>query len=159
MDLFVAGVGSGVLATVVMDVLNRLVARTGILSRMDMGTLGRMAAGWVRGHFRYGHPQEIAPVANEGLYGVATHYTIGVSFALAYLVGWNLWVGGPASPVWALPYGVATTAASWFLVYPAMGLGVCGRRSPDGIKAPLSSLVNHVFYGVGLAMGTALLAT
>jgi hypothetical protein len=65
-------------------------------------------------------------------------------------------VGGPVSPVGALAYGVATTAASYFFVYPSMGLGVFGRRSPEGIKAPVSSLANHLFYGVGLAVAVAL---
>jgi hypothetical protein len=37
-----------------------------------------------------------------------------------------------------------------------MGLGVFGRRSPDGIKAPLSSLANHLFFGVGMAVAVAL---
>ena len=55
-----------------------------------------------------------------------------------------------------IAYGVATTVASYFFVFPSMGLGVFGRRSPEGIRAPLSSLANHLFYGVGLAVGVAM---
>jgi len=51
-----------------------------------------------------------------------------------------------------------TTVASWFLVYPSMGLGICGRRSPDGIKAPSSSFFNHLFYGIGITIGIILLS-
>jgi hypothetical protein len=58
----------------------------------------------------------------------------------------------PSSPAF---YGIATTVASLFLVFPALGMGVCGRRSPEGIKSPLSSLANHLFYGLGLAVGIA----
>ena len=58
--------------------------------------------------------------------------------------------------VWALAYGVATTAASHFYVLPSMGLGVFGRRSPEGIKGPLSPLANHLFYGVGIAVAVTL---
>jgi len=72
------------------------------------------------------------------------------------VLGWDLLVGGPASPVWALVYGVATTVASYFFVFPSMGLGAFGRRSPDGIRAPLSSLANHFFFGVGMAVAVAL---
>ena len=75
---------------------------------------------------------------------------------VTYVLIWDLLVGGPASPIWALAYGVATTIASWFFVFPSMGLGVFGRRSPEGIRAPLSSLGNHLFYGVGIAVGIAL---
>ena len=156
MDLVVTGVVAGVLGTLVMDLLNLLFARTGMLSKIDVGMIGRMAVGWSRGRFRYGHPSEMEQVANEMLYGYVTHYTIGVGLAVPYVLGWDLFVGGPASPVWALVYGVATTVAAYFFVLPSMGLGVFGRLSPEGIRLPLSSLANHLFYGVGLALGIAL---
>ena len=156
MDLVVAGVVAGVLGTLVMDSLNLLFARAGIVSRIDVGGIGRMAVGWARGRFRYGHPSEMEKVANEMLYGYVTHYAIGVGLAVPYVLGWDLLIGGPASPVWAVAYGVATTVASWFFVYPSMGLGVFGRRSPEGLRAPLSSLANHLFYGLGIAVGIVL---
>jgi uncharacterized membrane protein YeaQ/YmgE (transglycosylase-associated protein family) len=156
MGLVATGLVAGVLGTLVMDSLNLLVSRTGMISKIDVGMIGRMAAGWARGRFRYGHPNEMEQAANEMLYGYATHYAIGMGLALPYVLGWDLLVGGPASPAWALAYGVATTAASYFFVFPSMGLGVFGRRSPEGIRAPLSSLANHAFYGVGIAAGIAL---
>ena len=113
MDLIVTGVVAGVLGTLVMDSLNHLFARTGMLSKIDVGMIGRMSAGWARGRFRYRHPGEMEQVANEMLYGYITHYTIGVGLAVIYVLGWDLLVGGPASPVWALAYGVATTVASF----------------------------------------------
>ena len=157
MDLVVTGVVAGVLGTLVMDFLNLLCARTGMISKIEMGTIGRMAVGWAHGRFRYGNPSEMQQVANEKLYGYVTHYAIGVSLAVPFVFGWDLLVGGPVSPVWALAYGLATTVASLFFVYPSMGLGVAGRRSPEGMRAPLSSLANHLFYGVGLAVGIALM--
>jgi hypothetical protein len=127
-----------------------------MLSKIDMGMIGRMSAGWARGRFRYRHPGEMEQVANEMLYGYITHYTIGVVLAGTYVLGWDLLVGGPASPAWALAYGFATTVASLFFVFPSMGLGVFGRRSPEGIRSPLSSLANHLFYGVGMAVAVTL---
>ena len=156
MDLVVTGVVAGVLGTLVMDSLNRLFARTGMLLKIDMTMIGRMSVGWAHGRFRYRSPSEMEQVANEKLYGYITHYTIGVGLAVTYLLSWDLLVGGPASPVWALVYGVATTVASHFFVFPSMGLGVFGRRSPEGIRSPLSSLANHLFYGVGIAVAVAL---
>lgn len=46
MDLVVAGVVGGVLGTVAMDLLNLLFARAGIISKIDVGMIGRMAVGW-----------------------------------------------------------------------------------------------------------------
>jgi hypothetical protein len=98
----------------------------------------------------------VEPVAHERLCGVVTHYAIGVALAVPYVLGWAVLIGGSASPAWAIAYGVTTTVASYFFMYPSMGLGVLGLRSPDGMRAPLSSLANHLFYGVGLAVGIAL---
>jgi uncharacterized membrane protein YeaQ/YmgE (transglycosylase-associated protein family) len=157
MDLIVVGVVAGVLGTLAMDSLNHLFARTGMLLKIEVGMIGRMAVGWTRGRFRYDHPGKMEQVANEKLYGYVTHYAIGVALAVPYVLGWDILIGGPASPIWALAYGVATTVASYFFVYPSMGFGVFGRRSPEGTIAILSPLANHLFYGVGLALGIALM--
>ena len=101
-------------------------------------------------------PGEMEQLANEAFYGYITHYAIGVGLAIPFLLGWDLLVGGLASPIWTLVYGVATTVASLFFVFPSMGLGVFGRRSPEGIRSPLSSLANHLFYGVGMAVAVTL---
>jgi hypothetical protein len=135
-----------------MDFLNHLFARGGMLLKIDARMIGRMSAGWARGRFQYRNPGEMQQIANELLYGYITHYAIGVGLAIPFVLGWAIIVGGPVSPVWALIYGVATTVASVFFVYPSMGLGVFGWRSPDGIKAPLSSLANHFFFGLGMAV-------
>ena len=156
MNLFLTGVLAGVLGTLAMDSLNLVFARTGVLLRIDIGTIGRMSAGWARGRFRYRHPSEMKPVTNETLIGYITHYLIGVGLAVPFVLTWAHFSGGPAPPVWALAYGIATTVASVFVVYPSMGFGVFGRRSPDGIRAPLSSVANHFFFGVGMAAAVAL---
>jgi len=156
MDIVVTGVVAGVLGTLMMDSLNLIFARTGMLSKIEVGMIGRMAVGWARGRFSYEHPSEMRQAGNETLYGYITHYSIGVALAIPYVLGWDILVGGPASPVWAVAYGVATTVASYFFVFPSMGFGLFGRRSPEGLRAPLSSLANHLFYGLGLALGVAL---
>jgi hypothetical protein len=91
-------------------------------------------------------------VPNEMVYGFFTHYGIGVGLAIPFILGWNFFIGGPVSPLWTLTYGVATTVASVFFVYPSMGLGIFGWRSPEGIRAPLSSLANHFFFGIGMTI-------
>jgi hypothetical protein len=156
LDAIVTGVIAGLVGTLVMDALNILVARTQLISRIDVAMIGRMAAGWARGRFCYANPNEMQQVQSEVLIGIITHYTIGVVLSVPYVVGWSFLVGGSPTPAWALLYGIATTVASWFFVYPSMGMGAFGRLSPDGMKATLSSLANHLFYGLGLAIGVAL---
>ncbi len=156
MDFLISGIVAGVIGTIVMDLLNNLVARTGVFFKIDVVSIGRMAAGWTRGRFRYEHPDEMEHVTNEKIYGILMHFGIGVGLAVPFTVIWGLLVGNPVPPVWAFLYGVSTTAASFFIVYPLMGLGVCGMKSPEKIKAFISPLANHLFYGIGLSVGAAL---
>ena len=156
MDLIMTGFVAGVLGTLAMDLLNNLVSRTGVFLKIDVAMIGRMAVGWTHGRFRYGHPDEMEQVPNEMIYGYLAHFAIGVGLAVPFVLGWDFLVGGPASPVWAVLYGVATTAASFFFAYPSMGLGVFGRRLPERTIAFITPLANHLFYGVGLAVGVVL---
>lgn len=138
-----------------MDVLNHLFARAGALSKIEPEMIGRMVVGWGRGKFVYRHPSEMRKVAKEKAFGLAAHYFIGIGLAVPFVLCWGLITEEPLSPLWIFAYGVATTAASWFFVYPCMGFGAFGRRSPDGMKATISSLANHIFFGIGLALGIA----
>jgi len=157
MNLIISGIVAGVIGTMFMDLMNNLVARTGLLLKIDMALLGRMTAGWTHGRFIYNHPDELEPVPNEKIYGYLTHFAIGISLAVPFITLWGLFVKNPLTPFGAIIFGISTTAASFFLVYPSMGLGVCGLKSPVKIKAFVSPLANHFFYGVGLAIAVAIL--
>ena len=157
MDLLITGIVAGVIGTLIMDLLNNLVARTGVFFKIDVVMIGRMAAGWTRGRFRYEHPDEMEHVSNEMIYGYLMHFGIGVGLAVPFILSWGIWAGNPVPPICAFLYGVSTTAASFFFVYPSMGLGVCGMKSQEKIKAFISPLANHLFYGIGLALGVAII--
>jgi hypothetical protein len=59
MDLIVRGIGAGVLGTLVMDSLNLLFVRIGMILKIDMAMIGRMSVGWMRGCFCYSQPGEM----------------------------------------------------------------------------------------------------
>jgi hypothetical protein len=85
------------------------------------------------------------------------HYLIGITLAVLYVVGAK-WVGlSPASFLVAVGYGLATCAFPWFLVFPALGFGMCGRKGPPELRLFTSSLTNHLFYGLGLWWSAKLL--
>lgn len=157
MKLIGAGIFIGVVGTIVMDIGNILFSRVGLITRIDMKLLGRMAGGWLRGRFVYGHPDEMTPVAREMFLGVVTHYGIGIGLACIFVLGWSLLTPSPLSVMWTLVYGIGTTVASHFLVYPSMGLGVFGLNAPDGFRNMYSSLANHLFFGIGMALAVRLL--
>jgi len=156
MNLILSGIVAGIIGTTVMDLMNNLVARTGLLLKIDMLILGRMAAGWTHGRFLYKHPDEMEQVPGEMIYGYLTHFAIGIGLAMPFIAFWELLFENPITPFGAIMYGISTTAASFFLVYPSIGLGVCGTKHPERIKAFASPLANHFFYGVGLAIAVVI---
>jgi hypothetical protein len=50
----------------------------------------------------------------------------------------------------AIGYGLATCVFPWFLVLPALGFGLFGLKGPPELRLFTSSLMNHLFYGLGL---------
>lgn len=156
MDLVLMTVAAGVIGTIVMDVLNHAFARAGLIAKIDLRMIGRIADSWLRGRFFLERPDLAGPPAAETIRGCLAHYGTGLGLALVYVIGWRMLVGGSVAAVWALPYGLATTAVSWFLVYPSLGQGAFGRRSGQGVRPAVSSLANHGFFGVGMAMGIVL---
>ena len=55
--------------------------------------------------------------------------------------------------------GVATVAAPWFVMQPAMGAGFLATKTPTPLKNCLRSLANHAVFGAGLYLAAAGLAS
>ena len=82
--------------------------------------------------------------------GWITHYMIGILFAVAFVafVG-NDWLQHPTlSP--AIIFGVVTVLAPFFIMQPALGLGLAASKTPNPTQARLRSLMNHTAFGIGL---------
>ena len=50
----------------------------------------------------------------------------------------------------ALAFGVATVAAPFFLMQPAMGFGIASSKATNPNAARLRSLAAHTVFGIGL---------
>ena len=90
--------------------------------------------------------------------GWIAHYSIGVVFALVFVVlASGDWLARPTL-LPALLYGVGTVVFPFFILQPSLGLGIAASRAPRPSRARLKSLVTHTVFGVGLyvcALGTA----
>ena len=98
------------------------------------------------------------PIKHEMVIAVSGHYAIGVTLALVYLLTTSALGLTPRNPITALGFGVCTNVLPWLLMFPAMGYGVFGAHGPIGTRLFQSSLVNHLFYGVGLWLGASILS-
>jgi Protein of unknown function (DUF2938) len=112
--------------------------------------VGRWMAHLARGRLRHDAIARAAPIRGEAVIGWIAHYAIGIGFACFMpLFGGSEWIAQPTLAP-ALLVGVATVAAPFFVMQPAMGSGYAASRTPQPNAARIHSLVMHVMFGLGL---------
>jgi hypothetical protein len=140
----------GIGATAVMDLWNLGLRRAFGIPSLDLCLLGRWIGHLKAGRFRHERIAAAAPRRHECASGVIAHYGIGAAFALALVVATaGEWLARPAL-VPALLFGGITVVFPYFLLQPALGLGVASARTPRPARARLKSLASHAAFGVGL---------
>jgi hypothetical protein len=124
----------------------------------DYSMVGR----WL-GHLRHGRLShdsiaKAAPIKHEGMIGWAAHYAIGIAFAVLLLGVFGLdWARDP-SFVPALVVGLATVAAPFYILQPALGAGIAASRTPRPSIARLKSIEAHLSFGIGLYLAAKALS-
>lgn len=117
--------------------------------RPDYAPIGRWVGHMARGTFRHRAIAAAAPVRGERALGWLVHYIVGVAFAALLPVVAPGWLEAPrALP--AIAFGLATVAAPWLLVQPALGAGLAAANTRDPWAARRQALATHVVFGVGL---------
>ena len=113
--------------------------------------VGRWIAQLARGRVRHDSIAAAPPVRGELAIGWTTHYAIGMAFALALPAAWGPeWIRHPAL-IPALIVGIATVAAPFLIMQPAMGM-------KPSAAARLHSLVMHAMFGFGLYLAATVAA-
>lgn len=143
----------GVGATLSLDAWNFLLARAFGVRSLDMCLLGRWVAYLPLGVFRHAGIAAVAPRPRECALGWAAHYAIGISLALAFVLGVApAWLARPTF-VPALAFGVATVVFPFFVLQPALGLGVASAATRRPMQARIKSLATHTVFGIALYLG------
>lgn len=123
----------------------------------DYGMVGRWLALMTEGRFVHESIARARPIRGERAIGWAFHYLTGITFASLMPLCFGVrWLAQPAFAP-ALAVGIATVAAPFFVMQPAMGAGFAASRTPKPGAARLQSLINHALFGVGLFLGAALI--
>jgi hypothetical protein len=144
------GVCVGVAATVTMDVLASAARTLGLTVGAKGQWVGRWYLGIARGRLVHSNIAAAAELPGEKRAALVGHYLIGIALAVLYVVGAG-WLGiSPSAFLVALGYGFATCVLPWFLLFPAMGFGLFGVKGPPGSRLFTTSVINHLFYGLGL---------
>jgi hypothetical protein len=140
----------GIGATLVMDLWNLFLKRTFSIPSLNYCLLGRWLRHLPGGTFRHANITAAPRKSLECTVGWVAHYTIGVVFALVFvLLTSGAWLARP-TVLPALLYGIGTVVFPFFILQPSLGLGIAASRTPKPAQARLKSLVTHTVFGVGL---------
>jgi hypothetical protein len=140
----------GIGATLVMDLWNVFLSRTFSIPSLNYCLLGRWLRHMSGGTFRHASITAAPQKPLECEVGWIAHYTIGVVFALVFVVLTAAdWLARPTL-LPALLYGIGTVVFPFFILQPSFGLGIAASRTPKPTQARLKSLVTHTVFGVGL---------
>lgn len=153
------GIPAGILATITMDAAMMAAARIGgeawSCPRLDIDVIGRWGAGLVRGRLRHDDASLEGRHATDTLAGLVTHYATGIALTEAFMLA--PWRPGGRYPS-AIGYGLVTAAFPLLVLFPCLGYGILGLRSGEAPRLARIMLLGHAAFGLGIGLGTALVA-
>ena len=148
-DYIPRAIAIGIGATLVMDMWNLFLNRVFSVPSLSYCLLGRWLRHMPEGTFRHASINAAPQKRFECAVGWIAHYTIGVAFALVFVLVSGDWLVRPTLPL-ALLYGIGTVVFPFFIMQPSLGLGIAASRTPKPMQARLKSLMTHTVFGVGL---------
>ncbi len=149
-NYILGAIAIGIGATLVMDLWNQFLKRAFGIPSLNYCLLGRWLRHMSGGTFRHANITAAPQKPFECTVGWIAHYTIGIVFALVFVVlASDDWLARPTLML-ALLYGIGTVVFPFFIMQPSLGLGIAASRTPKPMQARLKSLVTHTVFGVGL---------
>ncbi|WP_062063376.1 DUF2938 domain-containing protein [Cellvibrio sp. OA-2007] len=153
-ELWIAVVAIGMGATVVMD-LWAIVLRYGFnIPSLSYCLVGRWFCHMKDGIFYHSKIAAASSKSAECLVGWSAHYVIGIVYAaILVLPAHAKWLQSP-SVIPAVVVGLATVVFPFFIMQPALGLGVAAGKAPKPGSARVKTLLTHTVFGIGLYAAT-----
>jgi hypothetical protein len=149
-DYILGAIAIGIGASLIMDLWNLFLKRTFGIPSLNYCLLGRWLRHMPAGTLRHANITAAPRKPLECTVGWIAHYTIGVVFALVFVVlVAGDWLARPTL-LPALLYGIGTVVFPFFILQPSFGLGIAASRTPNPAQARLKSLVTHTVFGAGL---------
>jgi hypothetical protein len=140
----------GIGATLFMDLWAVLLKRAFRFPAPNYCLVGRWVSYMPEGTFTHESIAASAQKPSECAIGWATHYVVGVAYALVFVaLASGSWLARPTL-LPALLFGVGTVLAPFLVMQPSFGMGIAASRTPNPTEARLRSLLAHTAFGVGL---------
>jgi hypothetical protein len=143
----------GVIATALADLWQQALKRVAGLPPANWRIVGRWVAGFREGAFFRPAISAEPAVEGEGAIGWTFHYIVGIIYAAMFVAAGV--ASGERLGLWgALAFGLATLSAPWFLLKPALGLGLFANRAASPWRDFVVTTTTHLAFGLGLYGGS-----
>ena len=140
----------GLGATLVFDLWGLFLKYTFQIPPSNVCLVGRWLRYMPGGTFKHSNISASPQKSAECVVGWIAHYTIGITFAVIFVVlAGNSWLEHP-TPIPAIAFGLITVLAPFYIMQPLFGLGFAASKTPNPTQARLRSLMNHAAFGVGI---------
>jgi hypothetical protein len=145
----------GIGGAMLMDLWNLFLKRAFGIPSLNYCLLGRWIGHMPSGRFTHPNITAAAPMPFECPLGWVAHYSIAVGLALGFvtLVSADWLIQPTLLP--ALLYGIGTVVFPFFVMQPALGLGMASSNAAHPARARVKSLATHTAFGAGLYVTAA----
>jgi hypothetical protein len=158
MDALIHGAFAGLVATIVMDAWASVAKLALRWPTANWGMVGRWFGHMPQGKFSHRAIAEAPPVRGELPIGWTAHYAIGIAYGIAFVQLHQLVSNARPGITDALLFSWVLLVFPWLVMQPAMGAGVFSSRAPHPALARIVSVSMHTAFGIGLYLGSRLLA-
>lgn len=150
--LLLYGAMAGIAGTLAMDLGAGLMRASRLAAGVPLESIGKWFASVLRGQ-PFHESIALSPIPALPLPAVMLmHYAIGAALGIGFVMLLTVLGVTQRRWAWALGYGLLTNALPWLVMFPAMGYGFFGAQGPAEFLLLRSSLLNHLWYGAGLAL-------
>lgn len=149
-EFVLRSIGIGVGATAVYDIWGRLLVGLFGLPGSNWTMAGRWFSHMTHGQFTHDNITAAPAMPFETVVGWTIHYLIGIVYAGVLLAIWGLEWGRRPTLLPALIVGIVTITAGWFIMAPAMGMGIASAKAPNVNTVRAVQFVGHCMFGLGL---------
>jgi len=153
MEVVIKIVAIGIFATVIMDIWATFSNRILKFPRTNWAMVGRWLGHIPNGKFIHKPISSSPEIKYENILGWAFHYFVGVIYAAFYVV-MVIWAFEGNS--WLLNawfFGLVTILSPWFILQPALGLGICAVKAAKPNMVRLQNFAIHSIFGIALYYG------
>lgn len=140
----------GIGATFTMDIWSLFLKQLFGITASNFCLVGRWLLYMPEGIFRHSNIGSTPRKSTECTIGWIAHYMVGILFATVFIVFTGKdWLLHPTL-LPAFVFGLITVSMPFFIMQPALGLGIVASNTANPAQARLRTLMNHTVFGVGI---------